>query len=475
MSVSIVWFRQDLRIDDNPALLRAAARGAVIPVFIHAPGEEAPWAPGGAARWWQHHSLLALDESLRGLGSRLVIRSATDSLEALRALIRETGADCVYWNRRYEPAVIRRDSEIKNALREDGCRAESFNGALLFEPHEVATKTGGPYQVFSPFWRAISAREIPKPAAAPARIDAPANWPSSDGIQSLGLLPAIPWDAAFAAHWSPGEAGALRRLQRFAASAQSSYSGDRDLPAIDGTSRLSAALHHGELSPRRVWQVSMDAGASAGAAGFRRELGWREFSHHLLYHFPDTPLRPLRAHYAAFPWEPDAGLLRAWQKGFTGYPIVDAGMRQLWTTGWMHNRVRMIVASFLVKHLLQPWQEGAKWFWDTLVDADLAQNTMGWQWSAGCGADAAPYFRIFNPSLQGEKFDPDGKYIRTWCPELAKLPASCIHRPWEADPLILRGCGVTLGETYPAPLIEHSKGRERALAALAKLPKSSKA
>ena len=444
---TIVWFRHDLRLDDNPALVAAAARGAVVPVFIWAPDEEQPWAPGAASRWWLHHSLEKLAAALAKAGAPLVIRSG-GSLEVLRAVAKECGASGVVWNRRYEPAVIARDTQIKKALAADGLAVESFNGSLLFEPMHVATKEGRPYQVFTPFWRALLAKDEPaEPVAAPRRLRAAEASPRTEPLAALRLLPPIAWDGTMTKTWAPGAAGGEQRLARFLDAALAGYATDRDRPDREGTSSLSPHLHFGEISPRRVWHAVRAAvgGTPAakitrgGAEAYLRELGWREFANHLLFHFPHTSDAPLRADYAKFPWANDPVGLRAWQRGRTGYPIVDAGMRQLWATGWMHNRVRMIVASFLVKDLRVSWLEGARWFWDTLVDADLAANTLGWQWAAGCGADAAPYFRIFNPTTQGEKFDPDGSYANRWA---------------------------GLGPDYPEPIVDHAAARKLALEAL---------
>ncbi|HWU69505.1 MAG TPA: deoxyribodipyrimidine photo-lyase [Stenotrophobium sp.] len=470
MSTAILWLRRDLRLSDHPALLAACQRHErVLPVYIHAPEEEAPWPPGAASRWWLHHSLAALGDGLAALGASLIIRRG-DSLATLRSLIAETGARAVYWSRLYEPASIVRDRRVKDALRSDGIEVESFNSALLFEPWTLKTGAAGPYRVFTPFWRNASARlGHPVPLAAPDRINTPEPLPPGLPLDALELRPGIAWDAGFAACWQPGEAGAWAQLTGFCDQRLANYSSARDLPGSAATSSLSAHLHFGEIGPRQAVAcvqahlAGTDApGTLASGEHFVRELGWREFAHHLLYHDPQTPDTPLYADkFARFPWRTrsdHAGDLEAWQRGRTGIPIVDAGMRQLWATGWMHNRVRMIVASLLIKNLLIPWQEGARWFWDTLVDASLANNTLGWQWVAGCGADAAPYYRIFNPVLQSRKFDPQGRYLRRWLPELAALPDDVLHAPWQ-QPALLAGSG------YPLPIVDLAATRKRALSA----------
>ena len=474
-STTIVWLRHDLRLADNPALSEACRPGdPVLPVFLWDPEGEGEWPLGGASRWWLHHSLASLDEALRAKGSRLLILRGP-ALETLRELARTTGARRVIWNRRYEPASIARDRQIKETLRAEGIEAESHNGSLLCEPWGVQNKSGGPFQVFTPFWKhSLSILNPGPPLPTPTRIPPPGRWPRGVPLEELGLLPRIPWDAAFRASWSPGEPGATASLNSFLAGGVLRYSEERDRPAHAGTSRLSPHLHFGEISPRQIWAAASQAGARHGVPDtawkgwqFITEVGWREFAHHLLFHFPHTPRLPLRHEFGRFPWRSSPAHLKAWQQGRTGYPLVDAGMRELWTTGWMHNRVRMVTASFLVKHLLISWEEGARWFWDTLVDADLASNTLGWQWTAGCGADAAPYFRIFNPISQGEKFDPKGDYIRRWVPELSGLPPDWIHRPWEAPPEVLGRAGVSLGRSYPRPLVDHATARKLALDAYA--------
>jgi deoxyribodipyrimidine photo-lyase len=472
---ALVWFRIDLRLADNPALQAAIKHGgAVVPVFIHAPDEEKPWQPGGASNWWLHQSLAALDSSLRARSSRLIIRHGP-SLETLRALVKETQADAIFWNRRYEPAVIARDTNVKKTLQDGGLKVESFNAALLNEPWTIQNLSGKPFQVFTPFWKnCLMDLEPANPLPAPKSLSSPAKWPKSLELDELELEPKIKWADGIAAEWQPGEEGTNARAKQFLASAFEDYSLQRNHPGVTGTSRLSPYLHFGEIGPRQIWHAARRHAESHDiktwrSSQFITEVGWREFSHHLLYHFPHTPENPLRVDFKNFPWRKNAAGLKAWQKGETGYPIVDAGMRELWTTGWMHNRVRMIVASFLVKDLLLPWQAGARWFWDTLVDAALAQNTLGWQWTAGCGADAAPYFRIFNPVSQGEKFDSDGNYVRRWCPELAKLPEKWIHQPANAPSEILRVANVVLGQTYPKPAVNHADARNAALESFAQI------
>ena len=474
-SRTIVWFRQDLRLADNPALAAAAAEGRpVVPVYILDTATEA--AMGAASLWWLHHSLAALRDDLEARCGLVLLLKRGDPATILPALVRDTKASAVHWNRVYEPAAIARDTALKAALRQDGLAVETHNSALLFEPWTVKTKTGGWFKVFSPFWRACQLLPPPPaPLPAPKRLTA-ADIPEGDRLEDWQLLPARPdWAGGLRDSWKPGEAGAAERLGGFIDHALAGYAQGRDRPGSASTSRLSPHLHFGEIGPRQIWQaVRMAADHDGGrrardAEKFLAEIGWREFSHHLLYHFPQLPDRNFREDFDAFPWQDDTGLLHAWQRGRTGYPLVDAGMRELWHTGWMHNRVRMVVASFLVKHLRLHWHHGEAWFWDTLVDADLANNAASWQWVAGSGADAAPYFRVFNPSLQGEKFDPDGAYVRRWVPELAALPAKYIHRPWQAPAEILHQAGIELGRSYPRPIVDHDRARHAALAAFASL------
>lgn len=467
----LVWFRHDLRTRDNPTLVSAIETGRpLIPIYIHAPDEEGAWKSGGSTQLWLHRALASLDEALGSLGSRLIIRSG-ESLSVLKGLIEETGADAVYWNRRYEPAIIERDKGIKSSLSEVGIEAKSFNGSLLIDPTKVFNKSGKPFRVFTPFWKhCVGEGFKTEKASNPRSLKAPASWPQSELVDSLGLLPSLDWIEPIDDAWDMTEAGGHRALKRFA-SKVADYKDTRDLPAEDGTSSLSPYLHFGQISPHQVlakFRGRLEEG-NEGTRIFMSEIGWREFGYYLLFHFPDTTTKPLNETFERFPWNEDQELLQRWQKGQTGYPIVDAGMRQLWLTGWMHNRVRMVVASFLVKHLLQPWQSGAEWFWDTLVDADLASNTLGWQWTAGCGADAAPFFRIFNPITQGEKFDSDGNYVAKWVPELADMPAKYIHSPWAAPTAVLDEAGVRLGDNYPEPVVDHKEARTKALNAFERL------
>jgi deoxyribodipyrimidine photo-lyase len=467
----LLWFRQDLRLADHPALAAVGGR-PVLPVFLLE--EDAPWAPGGAARWWLHQSLASLGAALAARGVALhLARGRAETV--IPALAQAIGAAEVLAGRRYEPALRERDARTAEALGALGIPLRLHRTALLHEPHLVRTGAGKPYGVYTPFARALLAAEPPPPPLpAPERLVPVPDAPEGEPLAAWRLLPTAPdWAAEFPTAWTPGEAGAAARLARFAAGALPRYAEERNLPGRDGSSGLSPHLRWGEVSPRQVWHAAVAAGGGepGRVEAFLKEILWREFSYHLLWHRPEMPERPLRAEFAAFPWAEDRRLLRAWQRGRTGYPIVDAGMRQLWRIGWMHNRVRMIAASLLVKHLLQPWQAGAAWFWDTLVDADLASNSASWQWVAGSGADAQPYFRVFNPVLQGEKFDPDGAYVRRWVPELAGLPARWIHRPWEAPAEALGS--VRLGRDYPRPVIDHAEGRARALAAFATLRKGA--
>ena len=465
----IVWFRRDLRLADNPALSHAVETGRpIVPVYVwdNGPGVR---RIGAASRWWLDKSLRALDQCLRERGSRLILRSGDSEVE-LRRLAEETGADAVYMNRLFEPDAFDRDADVAHALKADGIDCHGYNGTLLARPGAICTGQGGPYKVFTPFRNALLAQaSAPPHTTGPRRIETPRGLDSED-IGDWRLHPERPdWSTGF--DWTPGEAAASRTLSDFVGDGLKSYSVGRDRPGEPGGSRLSPYLHWGEVHPWRVVEQVREAAASgrapqAEADKFVAELVWRDFSAQLLHHFPQMADRAFRPEYDGMPWRNDREGLAAWKQGRTGYPIVDAGMRQLWTTGWMHNRVRMIVASFLVKDLLIDWREGEAWFWDTLMDADLANNVQNWQWIAGSGADASPFFRIFNPVTQGMKFDPRGAYVRRWIPELAALPDAHLHAPWTAPEAVLEAAHVRPGRDYPLPVIDHAKARLRALEAL---------
>lgn len=456
---TIVWIRQDLRLSDNPALYHACKESdEVVVLFIWSPEEEGDWAAGAAAKWWLHHSLdnfrkRCLEEKLPFVIKKGPIK------QALEQTLKNTQASKVVWNRRYEPAGSAVDAKLRSEL---DVETDTFPGSLLFEPEEIKTQQGSPYQVFTPFWRMCMKKGgIASPLQKPINPKSRATYDSLT-VDDLGLLPDIRWDKKLEDHWKIGEEEAQRKFKNFINSGITDYKTLRDFPAEEGVSKMSPHLHFGEVSPRWLWhQIHLKhSGQQAGVKTYLSEIGWREFAYHLLFHFPKTPKEPLHSKFKKMKWSQSQKNLEAWQKGMTGYPIVDAGMRQLWATGWMHNRLRMIVGSFLVKDLLISWTEGAKWFWDTLVDADLASNTLGWQWVGGCGADAAPFFRIFNPVTQSEKFDPEGEYIKTWVPELKNVPVKRIHQPWET-PLDLGG--VKLGDDYPYPIVDHSAARKKAL------------
>ncbi|WP_183251905.1 cryptochrome/photolyase family protein [Brevundimonas basaltis] len=472
----ILWFRKDLRLGDNPALAQAVAAGRpVVPVFIFDEGP-AVRPIGAASRWWLHGSLRVLAADLRARGASLLLRRG-DSEAELRRLIEETGADAVYMNRRFEPDAFVHDADIAQALKADGVECHGCNGALLCRPGTVLNGSGGPYRVFTPFFRTLMATaSVPPPMTAPAAI-ASVRGLSGEALEDWALRPTAPdWAAGF--DWTPGEAGAGDALAAFVSGGLKSYSKGRDRPAEPATSRLSPHLHWGEIHPWRAIEAARRAAsdgriAPAEADKFAAEVGWREFSAHLLHHFPQMTDTAFRPEYDRLPWRDDPAGLRAWKRGLTGYPVVDAGMRQLWAMGWMHNRVRMIVASFLIKDLLIDWRAGEAWFWDTLVDADLASNVQNWQWVAGSGADASPWFRIFNPVTQGQKFDADGRYVRRWVPALKDVPDRWLHAPWTAPPAVLQAAGVRLGRDYPAPIVDHAEARDRALRALRALPGGS--
>lgn len=493
--VTVLWLRRDLRLADNPALLAAVQSvrrertGTLLPVYVWEPRERRAWAPGGAARWWLWRSLRDLDGRLRALGSRLLVARG-DPVDVIATLARETTAAWVVWAEGLEPDELADDAALEAALRSEGRDAVvTAQRNLLAHPLAGRKKDGGAYAVFTPYWRARLAAGAPdEPLPAPASLPPAPAEPRGLPLDGLEAEAARPWADGFAALWTPGEPAAHARLDAFLDGPLADYAAHRDRPDLDGSSRLSPHLQWGELTARQVWyavggaleEAGTDLEASVGppswaeeqapglrrsAGAFLRQLGWREFGHHLLAAHPHTVTQPLNERFARFPWRDDPDARAAWRSGATGYPIIDAAMRSLWITGWLHNRARLLVGSFLVKDLLLPWQDGAAWFWDTLVDADLANNTLGWQWVGGCGADAAPYFRVFNPVTQGSRFDPDAAFVRRWVPELAGLPAKQAQAPWAASPQELAEAGVALGETYPTPVVDHGDARMRALAA----------
>lgn len=467
---SIVLFRHDLRLADNRALAAAAASDApLLCAFVLDEVSPGIRPVGAARRWWLHNSIAALAAALEKIGGRLVLlRGPMEHVVA--NLIEQTGARTMFWNRRYAPAEAGADLRALEACRRRGVRAEVFDGALLHDPERMRTGADQPYKVFGAFRRALEKLPEPRePVDAPERIIPWTGKVDSDKLDHWRLQPTKPdWAAGLRETWTPGEAGATARLDAFLDERLDDYAEGRDFPAQEATSRLSPHLTHGEITPYQILaslKRLRQSGRSENAAKLRSEIAWREFCYHLLAHLPDMAERNYNADFDGFPWRKDAAKLAGWQRGETGYPIVDAGMRQLWQTGWMHNRIRMVVASFLTKHLLIDWREGEKWFWDTLVDADPANNPANWQWVAGSGADAAPYFRIFNPILQGQKFDSDGRYTRRFVPEIAGLPDKALQEPARASADELENASVKLGRTYPVPLVEHAAARDKALAA----------
>ncbi|MEQ8822313.1 MAG: deoxyribodipyrimidine photo-lyase [Sumerlaeia bacterium] len=472
---SLVWFRRDFRLTDNPALRAAADRGGpVVPVFVWSPGEDGDWPIGAASKVYLHHALLALAEALEKAGSPLVIRVGDSAAGELARVARAVGAESICYNRLYEPQMIAQSAAVKEALRDEGVEVKGFDGNILMPPWELKTGAGTPYSVYTPYWKSMrKAACIPEPLPAVGKLGKSSKSPASKTVEDLDLLPSIPWDESILAYWKPyiGEKNAWSQFERYLSGDAAEYSDLRNLPARDATSHMSPALHWGEVSPRQLFHAIEEKKKGTTSDSIRKsyetyqsEIAWRDFSAYVMFHFPHTSTDPLKPEFDAFPWnEVTEENFGRWRRGQTGYPIVDAAMRQLWAIGWMHNRCRMIVASFLCKDLRLHWIEGAKWFYDTLVDADLCSNNMGWQWSAGCGADAQPFFRIFNPIGQGEKFDPDGAYIKQWCPELSNVPPKFIHKPWEMNRGELELCGVLLGRDYPEPMVDHKTERQKAL------------
>ncbi|WP_299203994.1 deoxyribodipyrimidine photo-lyase [uncultured Amphritea sp.] len=467
----IVWLRHDLRLADNPAIFYAAQQGAVIPVFIDDTSQLGNWNTGAASRCWLHHSLESINHEFEGQ-LRLFKGNPQD---VLTQLIKDTGAQAIYWNRCYTPHAIARDSSIKQTLKSQGVEVFSYNGSLLWEPWQVSKADGTAYKVFTPFYRkgCLNAAPPAEPLSRPKLTLFSEQIPYQHSLPELELLPDHPWKNQITDHWDISEDAAWRLLRQFTSERLSDYQDARDIPSLEGTSTLSPYLQWGQISPRQIWYYSQQQGNKPGLEDaldtFLKELAWREFSYYQLYHNPGITTENLNQRFNRFPWKHEAEQYHQWQQGCTGFPIIDAGMRELWQTGYMHNRVRMLVGSFLVKNQLQHWHYGARWFWDTLVDADLASNSASWQWVAGCGTDAAPYFRIFNPVTQGQKFDPDGSYVRRYLPELTDLPNRYIHTPWEAPAAVLSKAGVVLGSTYPLPILDLKETRQAALEAFSSI------
>ncbi|MHA6288547.1 cryptochrome/photolyase family protein [Maricaulis sp. CAU 1757] len=477
---ALVWFRRDLRLDDNPALRAAAATGRpLILAFIRDSDRDMAAAPGAAADWWLHHSLASLQRRLGQHNGGLVLRHGDSEIQ-IPGLAQDHDVADVFWNSTGLPWLDARDESLAQALRDSEITPHRFHAATLLRPDEVSTKSGTPYKVFTPFWRqALEVLDVPEPKPAPDRLRWASPYPDGDALDDWQLVPTQPdWAAEFADHWTPGESAAVDRLEAFLDSHLVDYPEERDRPDHAGTSRLSPHINWGELSVRTIWhrvQARVSNQVTRKAADkFLAEIGWREFAFYLFHHFGDLRRENFNQDYNAFPWRNTPERLEAWQRGQTGIPMVDAGMRELWATGWMHNRVRMIVGSYLVKHLNCHWQAGMEWFEDTLVDAEPAVNAASWQWVAGSGADASPFYRIFNPARQGERFDPDGSYVRRWVPEIADLPNADIHAPWDASRATLDKAGIKLGQTYPRPYVELDEGREAALQAYQELKDAKK-
>lgn len=468
---SLMWFRQDLRVKDNPALINAAKQQHILPVYILDKSIPEKAQLGGASKWWLHHALTSLNKALDG---HLLVISG-DPAALIPQLCLQYEIQAVYWNRMYEPWAIARDTDIKAGLKERNITVRSSNGSLLWEPMQVLKKDNTPYKVFTPYYKngCLNASHPRYPEHQPQLVfcDNIAKDSILHQIAALELLPIIKWDTQISELWNVSEEGAQQKLERFITEVIEDYDDGRNVPSVQGTSQLSPYLHFGLLSPNQAWYAVHDeydgSREKKGVYVFLSELGWREFSYYLLFHFDDIQNNNFNKKFDKFPWHKDISSLQAWQRGNTGVPIIDAGMRELYQTGYMHNRVRMIVASYLVKNLLIDWREGERWFWDCLLDADSASNSAGWQWVAGSGADAAPYFRIFNPILQGERFDKQGDYVKKYCPELKALGKKFLHKPWEASSDDLAEANIVLGKDYPAPIVDLKLSRVRALEAYA--------
>ena len=480
ISSTIVWFRRDLRLRDNPALHWACSqKHPVICIYIHDTGEP-EWSNGGASSWWLHHSLTSLTADLKKAGSRLRLFSG-DTESVLDQIIDSTKATALVWNRRYEPTAIALDTKLKTKFTDQGIEVVSRPGNLTHEPWQVTRDKEQPYRVFTAYWRASLKKDsLPLTPTVRSIESYPGKISGEKSLSTFELLPSEnkveKWDTQFASHWTPGESGAAKNLNSLLGNRIEGYQLSRDIPSEPGTSQLSPHLAFGEITPRQIQATvakklsNNTLSSDDNVESFLREISWREFAYHLLFHFPHMVDEPLDVRFKKFPWKKiNQGKLTRWQQGQTGIPLVDAGMRQLWQTGWMHNRVRMVVASLLIKNMGYHWLEGARWFWDTLVDADLASNSMGWQWVAGSGADAAPYFRVFNPVRQGERFDPEGKYVRQWVPEIASLSNKHIHSPWTASSAELAQAAIILGETYPKPIVDLKTTRLEALERFSKI------
>lgn len=474
MNKSIVWLQKDFRFHDHPALMAAVERGIVIPVFIWSEEDTEEMGEKEASLWWLYHSILSFQNKLREKGIQLIIRHG-DTFAELLDIIHKTHADAVFFHERYEPAFATKNNLISQRLQKKGIHVQAFHGNLLFPPISLLNHNQEPYKIFTAFYNRCKKETVQRPVRMPKKLLGNNDFITTLELNELPLLSTFQWYDKFSDYWNPGEENAINHWQEFSENELLNYKSKRDYPADEIGSKLSAYLSWGDISVKAIWHSAnrlMLQFEEEGneqyrehIEGFLRQLIWREFGYHQLLHFPTMIHTPLRKQFQAFPWKIDEDIFHKWKRGLTGYPLVDAGMRELWETGYMHNRVRMVTASFLIKHLLIPWTKGAEWFAYTLVDYDVANNAMGWQWTAGCGFDAAPYFRIFNPVTQGEKFDERGEYIRKWVPELKDLPAPYIHKPWEAPNEILDTANIILGETYPYPIIEHKFARERALQA----------